>query len=116
MNEHGRMRTQENSRRIDGWLIKDLEVIKPLFLKGGKRLGNQAPRRGPPKEKLTVNLLRRRTRDAMIDLAEHSSNCYTEKKGAREMIRMIELNSRHLKQLRTVKGCSHDDNRSAVPA
>lgn len=46
----------------------------------------------------------------MIDLAEHSSNCCTEKRETRAVIRMIELHSRHLKQLRTVKGCSHDDN------
>ena len=47
-------------------------------------------------------------RGAMIDLAEHSSGCCTGKEE--------ELNSRHLKQLRTVKGYSHDDSRSAVPA
>ena len=47
------------------------------------------PRREDPREKLTVNLLRGRTRDAMIDLAEHSSGCYTEKREARAMIRMI---------------------------
>lgn len=42
------------------------------------------PRRGCPKEKLTVNLLRGVIRDAMIDLAEHSSNCYTEKRDPRD--------------------------------
>ena len=52
----------------------------------------------------------------MIDLAEHSSDCYTEERETRAMIREGELHSRHLKQLRTVKGYSHDDSCSAVPA